>query len=180
MTKSEDNAVIKALVTLADKPIAEKYKGKPTEEIAEHIIQEIEAILVERFKIIQENGILAAWETGKELRKCEKDHKLSISQLVNRVALDNRLTGRHMGERSLWTAIKVFDAFPRFEKVYETEYGQSITISKLKKMLSTPKARIEKTIKQMAVELMERLGTDKARDLAKQIIVECDKEDKRG
>lgn len=47
-------------------------------------------------------------------------------------------------------------------------------------MLSTPKARIEKTIKQMAVEIMERLGTEKARDLAKQIIVECDKEDKRG
>lgn len=158
---------------------AEKYKAKPTEDVVESVIQEIEATLVERTKTARENTMLALWETGELLRKCEKDNKVNISALVSRIAIDNRLTGRQMGERNIWFALKVYDAYPKFMKVYETEHGENITVSKLKKMLTTPKPKKEKTIIEMAITIVESLGTEKARDLAKQIVVECDKEDKR-
>lgn len=101
--------------------VAEKYKAKPTEEVVESVIQEIESMLVERVKAARENTILAMWETGEIIRKTEKDNKINVSALVTRIAIDNRLTGRQMGERNLWFSLKVFDSFPKFDKVYETE-----------------------------------------------------------
>lgn len=158
--------------------IAEKYKAKPTEDVVESVIQEIEAVLVERNKTARENMMLACWETGEILRKCEKDNKVNISAMVTRIAMDNRLAGRQMGERMTWFALKVYDTYPKFEKVYETEHGENITISKLKKMLTTPKPKKEKSMKELAIDIVKRFGVDKSRDLATAIQKECDRVEK--
>lgn len=159
--------------------IAEKYKAKPTEDIVESVIQEIEAVLVERTKTARENTMLALWETAEALRKCEKDNKINISALVTRIALDNRLSGRQMGERNLWFALKIYESYPKFAKIYETEHGENITVSKLKKMLTTPKPKKEKTMRELAIDIVTRFGTEKAMDLAEEITKECKKQDKK-
>ena len=157
---------------------AEKYKAKPTEDVVEAVIQDIESVLVERTKTARENVILCAWETGETIRKAEKDHKVNVSALVTRIATDNRLSGRQMGERNLWMSLKVYDSFPKFDKIYQTEHGENITFSKLKKMLTTPKPKKEKTVKEMAIDVVERLGVEKSRELAEEIVKECDKQEK--
>src|SRR4051812_37826148 len=116
----------------------EKYTAKPTEEIIESVVNDMEAMLVERIKELRERGIIVFWEAGQMLRDAEKKFKVNITALVNRIALDNRVSGRQMGERNLWTSIKLFDYFPKFDKVYDTEFGENVSISKLKKMLTTP------------------------------------------
>ena len=45
-------------------------------------------------------------------------------------------------------------------------------------MLTTPKPKKEKTVKEMAIDVVERLGTEKARELAEEIVKECDKQEK--
>jgi hypothetical protein len=167
------------VAVVGSKMPVEKYKTKPTEELVESIIQDIEAMLVERIKTSRENMMLALWETGQLIRKCESENKINVSALVNRLALDNRLTGHQMGERNIWFALKVFDLFPKFEKLYDTEHGENITVSKLKKMLTTPKPKKEKSVKEMAIDAVERLGVETAREFAKEIIKECDKQEKK-
>lgn len=164
----------KELATLGVLPKT-KYTAKPTEEIIEAVINDVEEILVQRTKEAREFTMKVAWETGEVLRESEKKFKVNISALVTRIALDNRLTGRQMGERNLWFALKFFDSFPAFEKVYETEHGENISLSKVKKMLTTPKPKKEKTIKEIAIALVEGLGVEKARQLIKEIEKECDK-----
>lgn len=154
-----------------------KYTAKPTEQVVESVISEIEELLVQRTKEARESTMLVAWETGQALRKAEKDHKVNISALVGRIATDNRIAGRQMGERNLWFALKFYDHFSQFNKVYETEHGENISLSKVKKMLTTPKPKKEKTIKEIAIHLVESLGVEKARKLAKEIEAECDKQE---
>lgn len=168
----------KELAVIANVSGVEKYKAKPTEELVEAVIQEIEAVLVERNKSARENTMLAFWETGQLIRKHEKDNKVNVTALVNRLAMDNRLTGRQMGERNIWFALKAYDSFPKFNKLYETEHGENISISKLKKMLVAPKPKVEKTMKELAVDIVARLGLEKAKELAEEILKEIKKQDK--
>lgn len=155
--------------------VPEKYKGKPSESLVETVIQEIEAMVVERVKIARENMLEVYWETGEILRKAEKDSKVSITGLVKRLAMDNRLTGRQMGERNLWFSLKFYDEYPRFESIYETDHGDNISLTKVKKMLTTPKPKKDRTLKQIAESLVRRLGPSEARKLAAEIEKAADK-----
>ena len=147
----------------------EKYTSKPTEDVVESVINDLEALLVERTKSAREYTMMVFWEAGELLRDSEKKFKVNITALVNRVALDNRVAGRQMGERNIWFAIKFFDNFPKFDKVYETEFGENVSISKIKKMLMTPKPKKEKTLAEIAIDLVAKLGVDAAHELVKEL-----------
>lgn len=152
-----------------------KFKAKPTEQVIETTIDELEALLVQRGKEAREDIMKISWETGNLLRTTERANKVSISALVSRVALDNRISGRQMGERNLWFSIKFFDSFSNFESVYETEHGENVTLSKVKKLLLTAKPKKNKTLQQIAYDLVDKLGADQVQRL----IVELETEIKR-
>lgn len=146
---------------------ATRYSTIPTEQIVESVVDELEAMLVEVTKQAREYNIKVYWNTGEMLREAEKDNKINITSLVERVSHDNRISGRQMGLRNLWLAIKIFDSYPVFEKVYQTEFGENISISKIKKELTIPKPKKEATIDEMAQKLFNHLGVDKIEKLIK-------------
>lgn len=158
-----------------------KFKAKPSEQVIETLIDEIEAMLVTRTKEAREFTMLVFWETGKMLRSAERLNKVSISALVSRVALDNRISGRQMGERNLWFALRIFDfSGGKFESLYNTEYGENITVSKLKKLLITPKPKKAKTLQQVAYDLVDRLGADECQRLIQEIEAEIARREAKG
>lgn len=158
-----------------------KFKAKPTEQVIESVIDELEAMLVQRTKEAREFTLRVFWEAGKMLRDAEKLNKISISGLVSRVALDNRISGRQMGERNLWFAIRVFDfSGSKFESLYNTEHGENITVSKLKKLLVTPKPKKNKTLQQMAYDIVDKLGADEAQRLCAEIEEEIKRRQQKG
>lgn len=146
-----------------------KFKEMPSEEIVESVIDELEALLVQRTKEAREYTMMVFWETGKLLREAEKSHKVNISRLVARVVSDNRIAGRQMGERNIWFAIKLYDRYSKFNDVYDTEHGENISLSKLKKMLVTPRPKKKKTLQQIAYDLVDTLGVDSAEELIEEI-----------
>jgi hypothetical protein len=159
---------------------ASKFKAKPTEQVIEATIDELEALLVQRTKEAREDTMKIFWETGELLRQKERENKVSISGLVSRVALDNRISGRQMGERNLWFAIKFHDTFPKFGTIYETEHGENISISKVKKLLITPKPKKAKTLQIIAYDLVDKLGADEAQKLIIEIEKEIERREKQG
>lgn len=144
-----------------------RFALQPSEQIIESVVDELEAMLVERTKQAREYTIMVFWEAGKMMREAEKSNKVNISKLVDRVSTDNRISGRQMGARNLWMAIKIFDSYPVFEKVYSTEHGENISLTKLKKELSEPKEKKELSIEDVARRLYTRLGADKVEKLIK-------------
>jgi len=159
---------------------ASKFKNKPTEQVIESTIDELEALLVQRGKEARADTMLMFWETGQLMRNKERENKVSISALVSRVALDNRISGRHMGERSLWFAIKFFDTYGNFELVYQTEHGENVSLSKVKKLLLTPKPKKTRTLQQIAYDLVDKLGADEAQKLIAEIEHEIERRAKQG
>ncbi len=159
---------------------ASKFKNKPTEQVVESVIDQLEALLITRGKEARADYMKMFWETGELLRKEERANKVSISALVSRVALDNRITGKHMGERSLWFAIKFFDTYPNFELVYDTEHGEAVSLSKIKKLLLTPKPKKGRTLQQIAYDLVDKLGADEAQKLINEIEAEIKRRANQG
>lgn len=173
MSKKEKSLALTGMIL--EEP---KYKAQATEEVIEGVVDELEAMLVERTKQAREYTIMVAWEAGEILRRWEKEQKINISTLVARVAMDNRISGRQMGNRKLWMAIKIYDKFPVFKKIYDTEYGENISLSKLKKMLSIPKSKTEQSVADIAVGLYEKLGLEKVKALIKELEMIVKKESK--
>ena len=161
----------------AELAIAGQYTERPSEGVVETVIEEIEALLVTRTKEAREYTMMVFWETGSKLREFEKRFKVSITTLVERVAGDNRISGRQMGARNLWFALRFADTYPKFEDVYLTEFGENVSLSKVKKMLVTPKQKKEKSVEEMAHQIVQTMGVEKARALAKAIEAECAKQD---
>lgn len=159
---------------------ASKFKNKPTEQVIESTIDELEALLVTRGKEARADTMMMFWEAGQLMRNQEKANKVSISALVSRVALDNRISGKRMGERSLWFAIKFFDTYPKFELVYDTEHGENVSLSKIKKSLLTPKPKKAKTLQIVAYELVDKYGADEAQKLIVEIEAEIARRSKQG
>lgn len=155
----------KSIITLPD--ASTRYAQQPTEQIIESVVDELESMLVERTKQAREYTIMVFWEAGKMMREAEKSNRVNISKLVERVAHDNRISGRQMGERNLWMAVKIFDNYPVFEKLYSTEDGENISLSKLKKQLSEPKPKKEPSIDEIARQLYNKLGADRCVKLIK-------------
>lgn len=155
----------KSIQVMADASI--RYTQLPTEQIIESIIDEMEAMLVERTKEAREYTIRVYWEAGQMLRAAEKEHRVNITNLVFRVAHDNRIGDRQMRETNLWLALKIFDKYPTFEKVYDTEHGENISLSKLKKDFSVPKPKKDPSIDEIASQIYNKLGPDKTEKLIK-------------
>lgn len=183
---AKKKAASKAIVPIdADKIAIEafkksKFKAKPTESVIESTIDELEALLVTRGKEARADYMKMFWEAGDLLRKTEKQNKISISGLVSRIALDNRISGRQMGERNLWFAVKFFDTYPDFETVYETEFGENVSLSKIKKLLVTPKPKKSKSLQEIAYDLVDKLGADEAQRLIQEIEKEIKRREEKG
>lgn len=94
------------------------------------IVDEIEAAVSVNITSAREYHIRVFWETGKIIRNSD----LPITKLIEQLAQTPQMKHLHMDERSLWNAVKVFDFAPHFEKVYETEHGQNISVSKLRRL----------------------------------------------
>lgn len=141
----------------------EKYKGIPSEKQLEELVIELEPMLVERGKMERETKMKTVFDTGKILRTAESEYKVSITALVDRLAQDNRIRGRQMGERNLWFSITLFDwTKGNFEKVYDTEFGENVSLTKLKKMLVKDKPKKEKTLEELALDFVHKYGYEKA------------------
>lgn len=164
-----------AVAVIGQKP---KYVAKANEEVLSSVIDDIEAILVQRTKEAREFTMLVAWETGQAIRKAEREHKVNITSLVIGLANDNRISGRQMGERNLWFSVAFYDKFNKFEDVYETEFGENVSLTKIKKMLVKPKSKKDKTLEEVASSLVDKYGIDGARELAAAITEECDVREK--
>lgn len=144
-----------------------RYVAPPSEQVVEHVIDELEAMLVERTKQAREYTIKVFWEAGQMMRDAEKNHRVNISALVERVAHDGRVAGRQMGKSNLWMAIKIFDSYPVFDKVYNTEHGENISLTKLKKELTTPKPKKEPSLDEVAIKLFNHYGVERTEKLIK-------------
>lgn len=101
-----------------------------SEELVSACVEEIEAIMVEQVFIAQSARLELFWETGATLRRYESNGA-NISDLVKACARDNRLSGKQMGERNLWTAINVYDNFP----TKEFPDGKAASLAKVKRAL---------------------------------------------
>lgn len=138
-----------------------KYSQMPSDDIVEATIVEIESAVVAKINEARESVIGSFWYTGEIIRMAEKDHKVSVSALIARVAEDNRMTGRQMGDRNLWFALKLYDTYPDFDSIFEIEgFGQNISLTKLKKMLVKPKEKKEPTIEDIALKIFDRMGKE--------------------
>jgi len=153
--------------------LATRFKNTPSESVVEHVIDELETLLVQRTKEAREYTMKVFWETGKLLREAESENKVNITGLVVRVAEDNRIRGRQMSERNLWFAVKFYDNYRDFESVYLTEFGENISLTKVKKLLVAPKPKIEPTLEYVAVQIVKKYGVDNARKLIRLIDKEC-------
>lgn len=147
-----------------------EYNDIPDLDVVESVAGEIETIWVQLGKTVREGQIRMVWETGELLRKTEKDNKVNITALVTQVAKDNRMQNIAVGERSLWFALKVYDSYAKdFEKVYDTEYGENITLTKLKRLLTTPVPKKEPTAKEIAEKLYDKFGDTMCKEIVKHL-----------
>lgn len=148
-------------ITKAVSAEVKEYGKEPSEDLIEHIIEELEPMIVERVNLARETMLKIIWETGKTLREAEKANKVSITAMVSMLAKDHRMSGRQMGERNIWFAIKVFDTYPKFNDILDTpEYGQNISVNKLKKLLVKNKPQVpeEPDIREISLKLYDKLG----------------------
>lgn len=138
-----------------------EYGQEPTNELIDQLIDDLEPMMVERINLARETMLKIVWETGQTLREAEQKNKVSITAMVSMLAKDSRMSGRQMGERNIWFAIKVFDTYPKFNDILDTpEYGQNISVSKLKKLLvkNKPKIAEEPDIREISLKLYDKLG----------------------
>jgi hypothetical protein len=132
------------------------------------LVEEIEAIIVEKVYDFQMAKLDLYWLTGETLRKYEADHKIPITKLVEMCAADNRIKGRHMSDRSLWDAVKIYDTYPT--KEFPGEKGATLT--KVRKLLAGDQPKIEEPIdtQKIAGDLIQKYGFDTAKQIAEKII----------
>lgn len=145
-----------------------------SEEDIEAISEEVEATFVERVKNAREEAIRAHWETGEILERHSKGDRGRISALVHQMAA-RKVAG--LSERTLWFCVKFKKEFAVFEKVYETEHGQNVSVNKLKQLIAPPKPKEEPEVEEVAQKVVDRFGSEKARQIANVIIKLCDKLD---
>lgn len=96
------------------------------------LVEEIEAIVVEKAYEFQSARLELYWLTGEAIRQYTKDTNENVTDVVNAIASDNRLSGKQMSVRNLWWAVKIFDEFPT--KDFPEE--KAATLSKVKKYLT--------------------------------------------
>lgn len=143
----------------------------PEPKIIESAIEEIFSAVTETVKGWRELQIRTYWESGRILRDTAKDNGVGISALVMHCAADERLLDVKMGQRSLWFGIKLFDwTEGDFEKVYATDHGQNISVTKLKKELMAPAdPKPEPTVAELAERVFNKLGVAGSKEFIKEL-----------
>lgn len=147
-----------------------KYEAEPSSDIVERLAEEMEAMLVTRTKEAREFTIRVFFEAGEMMRDAEKKNKVNITALVELLSSDNRIRERQMGERNLWMALKIYDwTEGDFEKVYKTEEGENISLTKLKKMLTTAMPKKDPTSQELARQIFDKFGQAKCKEIVKEL-----------
>lgn len=147
-----------------------EYDDAPEPAVVESVAENVESIVVQRGKHEREERLMALHEIGGILRDTSSQEKVNISALISSVARDGRVSRLGgWGERTLWFSLKVFDTFPEFKKVYETEHGENISATKLKRMLTEIRPKKEPTSKEIAEKLIDKLGPDVCRQVIKEL-----------
>lgn len=146
-----------------------EYPAEPSVQIVESVIEEIKSAVTETVKSWRELQIKTYWEAGRILREASNDHKVGITALVMQCSADTRLLEVQMGQRSLWFGIKLYEAFQEFEGVYQTEHGQNISVTKLKKMLIESPKKKEPSIQDVAGSIFRRLGVEACKELVQEL-----------
>lgn len=131
------------------------------------LVEEIESIVVEKAYESQQAKLDLFWLTGETLRRYEREQNVPITQLVEACAMDNRLSGKQMGERNLFWALKIFDTFPT--KEFPGEKAASLT--KVKALLrdGSDNKDAEPDPAKIASEIIKRYGLAVALKIATHI-----------
>ena len=103
-------------------------------------VSEIGSIWTQRIKIAQEEKIKAFWEAGKALLKLEQEHPPVQGEGVRKIL------AKHIGcsYSYLCQSAQVAEAYPEFEHIYHTRFGENISIGKLIKIINGDKEQPEK------------------------------------
>lgn len=140
-----------------------------TQELAasiKSIAEEIEAAAVTTITTVREYQIRYFWEIGQILNGAD----IPITELIKGLTREESMVRIHMSERSLWDALKIYQAYPNFEKVYETPHGQNISITKLRAIMSPSTEKPEVADLDIAKSLIKRIGHDRAHAVARVIL----------
>ena len=103
-----------------------------TREVVDGVVEEVEACFVEGTFTANFTIIETYHKIGEILRTTDAP----ITDLVKKVASKTQGKYKQLGERSLWSAVKLFDKYPDLNQL---PGGKSITITKVKKLLEDPK-----------------------------------------
>ncbi len=136
--------------------------------VINNLVEEIEAIVVEKAYESQQAKLDLFWLTGETLRRYEREQGVKVTHLVEMCATDNRLSGKQMGERNLYWAIKIFDTYPTKEFPGE----KAATLTRVKKMLTDGKQE-DKTppdATKVAGDIIQKYGFDFAKEIAQKIL----------
>lgn len=146
-------------------------KGELAKSVVNSVAEEIEAAVIETVKHWRELQIQTYWNTGEILKRSAQDNNIGISELVAACAKDNRLIKIRMGERSLWFSVQLYKKYPDFEQVYLTEYGQNVSVAKLKELISGKKEEADMpTDTDIANSFIKKYGLARAHKIAKIIL----------
>ena len=100
------------------------------------LVEECKAIAVETRFTAQQAMIEGYHELGSRIR--QDDKKMKISDLVYHLAGE-----LGMSERSVWHSVQFVDKFPVLEDVPGYTSDKSLSWSRVKKLLQTPKPELE-------------------------------------
>jgi hypothetical protein len=142
-----------------------------TDEIMESVIDDITATITENVYNSRITLVKMKWLIGNTLRKTQENFNINISELVLKVAKDNALEGKACGDRELWFCLSFYDAFPAddFDLVEnKLPEGKNVSVSKIKKLLCKPRAKVEPTIEEIAERIFVKMG-DKTQELINQL-----------
>lgn len=129
-------------------------KAKPiTDEVFDYVVEQIDATVTEFTFQSREAALKAYHSVGELLRDSEKQHKLNITQLVERCAANNRLQEIKMGKTNLWFALKFYDTWPKLSSLPD---GKNASITKVKALLMPPRPKPEETIEDVAKKLYNK------------------------
>jgi hypothetical protein len=102
----------------------------------QELISDCRAIATETRFTAQQAMIEGYHGLGERIR--QDDKKMKISDLVYHLAGE-----LGMSERNIWTAVQFYDKFPVLDEVPGFTSDKSLSWSRVKKLLSTPKPELE-------------------------------------
>lgn len=141
-------------------------------QLVDSILEEIDAVVTEKGKESRQLLIEAYYLVGKLLRESEKKFRISITDLVKQLAADDRMKQLRMGTSNLWFSMTVYEEYGKviekgeFEKLPE---GENCSISKLKKLLTTPKPAKIPTLDEVAESIFNKYKLSDVKIIVKEL-----------